>query len=238
MEKEYILVVEDDIDIKDMLIFNLKREGYEVADAENGLTCLEKIRHDKMRNKKPDLILLDVMMPEMDGLTASKELAKIGDFPIIFLTAKGEEIDRIVGLELGAEDYVVKPFSIRELLLRIKTVLRRGHREKNTTETHGKPKSSSEFLERNGIRIDNTAHKVFVHDQEIHVTLTEFKLLEDLMRHAQLVRTREQLLESVWGYQFEGYNRTVDTHVRRLRQKLGDTEEFVETVRGIGYRMK
>lgn len=236
MDKEYILVVEDDIDIKDILIFNLKREGYEVAQAENGLECLARVQKDILHKKKPDLILLDVMMPEMDGLTTSKELAKIDDFPIIFLTAKGEEIDRIVGLELGAQDYVVKPFSIRELLLRIKTVLRRGQKPENaTTETN-------KFLERNGIRIDNTAHKVFVADKEVHVTLTEFRLLEDLMKHAQLVRTREQLLESVWGYQFDGYNRTVDTHVRRLRQKLADTvnrtEECVETVRGLGYRMK
>lgn len=239
MEKEYILVVEDDIDIKDILVFNLIREGYEVADAENGLACLEKVRADKLRNKKPDLILLDVMMPEMDGLTTSKELAKIGNFPLVFLTAKGEEIDRIVGLELGAEDYVVKPFSIRELLLRIKTILRRGKKHKNIESNELKKDIENHiFLERNGVCIDNNSHKVLLKDQEIHVTLTEFKLLEDLMRHAQLVRTREQLLESVWGYQFDGYNRTVDTHMRRLRQKLGDTEEFIETVRGLGYRMK
>lgn len=235
MEKEYILVVEDDIDIKDILVFNLKREGYEVDDAENGLRCLEMVRA-----KKPDLILLDVMMPEMDGLTTSKELAKIGDFPLIFLTAKGEEIDRIVGLELGADDYVVKPFSIRELILRIKSVLRRHKiQEENTTSqaSHTNDKKN-DFLEHHTIYMDNTAHRVFISDKEVHVTLTEFRLLEDLMRNAQFVRTREQLLESVWGYQFEGYNRTVDTHVRRLRQKLGQAGEYVETVRGLGYRMK
>ena len=226
MEKQYILVVEDDVDIKDMLVFNLNREGYATGEAENGLCCLEMVRKNP-----PDLILLDVMMPEMDGLTTSKELARICDVPIIFLTAKGEELDRVVGLELGAEDYVVKPFSIRELMLRIKTVLRR-HRHSPELETSG------DFLERDGVRIDINAHRVFVTDVEVQVTLTEFRLLEDLMRHACIVRTRDQLLESVWGYQFEGYNRTVDTHVRRLRQKLGDKCELVETVRGLGYRVR
>lgn len=226
MKKEYILVVEDEIDIKDMLIFNLKREGYITDDAENGLRCLEMVR-----KKKPDLILLDVMMPEMDGLTTCKELSRICDVPIIFLTAKGEELDRVVGLELGAEDYVVKPFSIRELMLRIKTVLHRHAPKQEISKI-------TDSIERNGIRIDITAHKVFLDDIEVCITLTEFRLLEDLMRHACIVRTRERLLESVWGYQFEGYNRTVDTHVRRLRQKLADKGEFIETVRGLGYRVR
>ncbi len=226
MEKQYILVVEDDADIRDMLVFNLKRENYATGEAENGLRCLEEVR-----KKKPDLILLDVMMPEMDGITASKELLRFCDAPIIFLTAKGEELDRVVGLELGAEDYVVKPFSIRELLLRIKAVLRRCSPSPDV-------KNLGEFIERDGVCVDIHAHRVLVDGVEIQATLTEFRLLEDLMRHARIVRTREQLLESVWGYQFEGYNRTVDTHVRRLRQKLGDKGDLVETVRGLGYRLR
>ena len=226
MEKQYILVVEDDADIRDMLVFNLKRENYATGEAENGLRCLEEVR-----KKKPDLILLDVMMPEMDGITASKELLRSCDAPIIFLTAKGEELDRVVGLELGAEDYVVKPFSIRELLLRIKAVLRR-------CSSSSDVKNLGEFIERDGVCVDIHAHRVLVDGVEIQATLTEFRLLEDLMRHARIVRTREQLLESVWGYQFEGYNRTVDTHVRRLRQKLGDKGDLVETVRGLGYRLR
>ncbi len=226
MKKITILVVEDDEDIRNMLVFNLNREGYVTEEAENGLRCLEIAR-----KKKPDLILLDLMMPEMDGLTACKELHKFCDSPIVFLTAKGEELDRVVGLELGAEDYVVKPFSIRELLLRIKKILKR-------TTNAPKAQESVEHLERNGIRIDVTAHKVFVKDEAVHATLTEFRLLEDLMRHAQLVRTREQLLDAVWGYHFEGYSRTVDTHIRRLRQKLGDEGALIETVRGLGYRIK
>ena len=178
------------------------------------------------------------MMPEMDGLTTSKELARICDAPIIFLTAKGEELDRVVGLELGAEDYVVKPFSIRELMLRIKTVLRRHANSATNSAANPEVENAGSFLERDGVRIDINEHRVFVSDTEVKVTLTEFRLLEDLMRHARMVRTREQLLESVWGYQFDGYNRTVDTHVRRLRQKLGDKCELVETVRGLGYRVR
>ncbi len=228
MSRQYILVVEDDADIREMLTFNLKREGYVTEEAENGNLCLSMVRQ-----KKPDLILLDVMMPEMDGLTAFKELSRNYDVPTIFLTAKGEELDRVVGLELGAEDYVVKPFSIRELMLRIKTVLRRHNPPTQAVES-----AKETTLERNGITIDINTHKVIANEQELPVTLTEFRLLEDLMRHAGLVRTREQLLESVWGYQFDGYNRTVDTHIRRLRQKLGDFEDSIETVRGLGYRIK
>lgn len=222
MDKQYILVVEDETDIREMLMFNLKREGYHVQGVENGIRCLEAIRH-----KKPHLIILDIMMPEMDGLATFKEMSKHYDIPVLFLSAKGEEIDRIVGLELGAHDYVVKPFSIRELMLRIKRILKRNE---------SKAQGSSQ--ERHNVRIDENTHKVFVGEEEVIVTLTEFRLLQDLMRHGQTVRTREQLLESVWGYEFDGYNRTVDTHVRRLRAKLGENGDIVETVRGLGYRVK
>ncbi len=228
MNKQYILVVEDDIDIRELITFNLKREGYDTDEAENGKICLEKIKQ-----KIPDLILLDVMMPELDGLSTFKEFNRSKNIPTIFLTAKGEEMDRVVGLELGAEDYVVKPFSIRELLLRIKNVLRHN----NFVQKQEKPENEN-VLERGNIIIDITTHKILVNGEEVIATLTEFRLLEDLIRHGGIVRTREQLLESVWGYQFEGYNRTVDTHVRRLRQKLGDEEDIIETVRGLGYRVK
>ena len=143
------------------------------------------------------------------------------------LTARGEEMDRVVGLSLGADDYVVKPFSVRELMLRVRAVLRRGGRE-----------TQSPALERHGIRLRTDAHTAEVEDTPLNLTATEFRLLEDLLRHAGTVRTREQLLNKVWGYSFEGYARTVDTHVRRLRAKLGPAAPLLETVRGVGYRIK
>lgn len=143
------------------------------------------------------------------------------------LTARGEEMDRVVGLSLGADDYVVKPFSVRELMLRIKAILRRGGRV-----------AESALLERHGIRLRPDAHTASAGERELVLTATEFRLLEDLLRHAGTVRTREQLLNNVWGYSFEGYARTVDTHVRRLRSKLGEAAAALETVRGVGYRIR
>ncbi len=222
-KNETILVVEDEEDIRSLLVFNLQREGYTVFEAENGLKALEIIKQ-----KKVHLILLDLMMPVMDGLSFSKNLAKEEiKIPIIMLTAKGEDIDKILGLELGADDYVVKPFNIRELLLRIKAILRRNQAD----DTHQKMKKGS-------IELDIDAYKITLEGNDIEATATEFRLLEDLMRHAGHVRTREQLLNSVWGYEFEGYGRTVDTHIRRLRAKLKDQAELIDTVRGIGYRFK
>lgn len=220
-----ILIVEDEEDIRELLVFNLQREGYTTLQAADGMQGLELARL-----KQPQMILLDLMLPGMDGFTVCKELErdpKTAPIPIIMLTARGEEIDRIVGLELGADDYVVKPFSVRELILRIKAILRRQAVVRSTS-----------MLTRHAISIDPSAHKVRVEDTEIDLTATEFRLLEDLLRNAGTVRTREQLLNTVWGYQFEGYARTVDTHVRRLRAKLGSSAETIETVRGIGYRAK
>lgn len=222
---ETILIVEDEADIRELLVFNLQREGFTTIESGDGLQGLELAR-----SKNPQMILLDVMLPGMDGFTVCKELErnpKTAPIPIIMLTARGEEIDRIVGLELGADDYVVKPFSVRELILRIRAILRRQAAVKNTAS-----------LSRHDISIDPAAHRVRVTDTEVDLTATEFRLLEDLLRHAGTVRTREQLLNTVWGYQFEGYARTVDTHVRRLRAKLGSSAECIETVRGVGYRAK
>ncbi len=223
MSKATILIVEDEQDIRELLSFNLERDGYTVLQAADGKKGLEIIKM-----KKPDLILLDIMLPELDGLSVCKELSRDINFntPIIMLTARGEDIDRILGLELGADDYVVKPFNVRELLLRIKAVLRR----KNKTS------SQEQSLSRNGLVIDIAAHSVSYNGNNINLTITEFRLLEDLVKHAGLVRSREELLSHVWGYHFEGYARTVDTHVRRLRMKLEDAADMIETIRGIGYR--
>lgn len=225
MSGQRILIVEDEADIRELLVFNLQRDGYATLETGNGKEGL-----DMARARKPDLILLDVMLPGMDGFTVCRELERdpaTACIPVIMLTARGEEVDRIVGLELGADDYVVKPFSVRELILRIRAILRRQAVAASTPR-----------LALHGVELNPAAHKVSVAERVVDLTATEFRLLEDIMRHAGTVRTREQLLNSVWGYQFEGYARTVDTHVRRLRVKLGAKADLVETVRGVGYRFK
>ena len=222
---QQILIVEDEADIRELLRFNLEREGFSVLEAADGNECLKLARQHM-----PDLMLLDVMLPGFDGFEVCRRLgaqSETANIPVLMLTARGEEMDRVVGLSLGADDYVVKPFSVRELMLRIRAVLRRGTRS-----------SESPVLERHGIRLRPEAHTAEVQGQEMPLTATEFRLLEDLLRHAGAVRTREQLLNKVWGYSFEGYARTVDTHVRRLRAKLGGAAAMLETVRGVGYRIK
>lgn len=218
-----VLVVEDEKDIRELLAYNLKREGFAVLEAGDGQAALELARE-----KLPDIILLDLMLPLLDGLGVCKALQrepKTAALPVLMLTAKGEEIDRVLGFELGAADYVVKPFSVREVLLRVRAILRRHE-----------PRQEEASLRCGGIVLDLPGHSVKIGSLPVDLTVTEFRLLEDLMRHQGQVRSREQLLDAVWGYSFEGYARTVDTHVRRLRQKLGDAAECVETVRGVGYR--
>lgn len=215
-----ILVIEDENDIRQLLRFNLEREGFAVLEAADGLGGLHMAT-----SELPDLVVLDLMLPGMDGCDVCRRLKAqlvTAAIPVLMLTARGEEVDRIVGLTLGADDYVVKPFSVRELVLRIRAILRRGSR----------PGMGSALL------LDVEAHRVTLDGQEVALTATEFRLLEDLMRHAGAVRTREQLLNAVWGYSFEGYARTVDTHVRRLRAKLGEEAAALETVRGVGYRLR
>ena len=216
-----ILVIEDENDIRQLLRFNLEREGFAVLEAADGLGGLHMAT-----SELPDLVVLDLMLPGMDGCDVCRRLKAqpvTAAIPVLMLTARGEEVDRIVGLTLGADDYVVKPFSVRELVLRIRAILRRGSRPGMGTA-----------LCRGALLLDVEA----LDGQEVALTATEFRLLEDLMRHAGAVRTREQLLNAVWGYSFEGYARTVDTHVRRLRAKLGEEAAALETVRGVGYRLR
>jgi two-component system phosphate regulon response regulator PhoB len=206
------------------LAHNLRVAGYEILTCEEGYEALTQAKQ-----RLPDLVLLDLMIPGLDGFEVCKELKRSPEtrnIPVIMLTARGEEVDRIVGLELGADDYVVKPFSPRELMLRVRAVLRRSSAE---------PLEGSVW-QSEGLRLDLEAHKVTVDGAEVTLTSTEFKLLAELIRHRGKVQTRDQLLDKVWGYQFAGYGRTVDTHVRRLRQKLGGYSRWVETVRGVGYR--
>jgi len=226
MNQSKILVVEDDHDIAQLLAITMKKAGFEVAVSENGYDALNLIRRHP-----PDLLILDLMIPGIDGFEVCKEMkreSRTAAVPVLILTARSEEIDRIIGLELGADDYVVKPFSPRELLLRVRAILRRsGH------DFH--PKS---VYKKSGLEIDFEGHRVSLDGDEIVLTATEFKLLTELANNPGKVLNREQLLDRVWGYHFEGYARTVDTHIRRLRQKLLSCADWIETVRGVGYRFR
>ncbi len=225
MGSQTVLIVEDEQDIRELLTFTLKREGFAVLEAGDGNLALQLATE-----RNPDIILLDIMLPGLDGLAVCRALQRepgTAVIPVIMLTAKSEEVDRIVGLELGAADYVVKPFSVREVVLRIRAVLRRSA-----------PAAHAVTLQCGDITLDTAAHAVRVKGTPVDLTITEFRLLEDLLRHKGNVRSREQLLDTVWGYSFEGYARTVDTHVRRLRAKLNEAAEGIDTVRGVGYRAK
>ena len=217
-----ILIVEDDPEIAMLERDYLEIEGFETQVTDNGqMAITQAVTGDY------DLILLDLMLPGCSGYDVCRVIRDKIDVPILMVTARTESVDKIRGLGLGADDYVVKPFNIRELLLRIRAILRRQVMVE-----------SNPVLTRHGVSVDPAAHKVTVLGQDVELTATEFRLIEDLLRNAGRVRTREELLAAVWGYQFEGYARTVDTHIRRLRNKLGDAAEIIETVRGVGYRCK
>lgn len=220
-----ILVIEDEKDIVDLIEYHLKQSGFSVSKAFDGAAGLQKARKEK-----PDLIILDLMLPEMDGedvCRALKSNPMTQSIPILMLTAKSEEVDRIVGFELGADDYVTKPFSPRELVLRIKAILRRKE-----------SKIEEEAIQIEGLLIDPIRHLVAINNRPVRLTATEFKLLFELASKRGRVLTREILLDRVWGYTYEGYARTVDTHIRRLREKLGPMGNYIETIRGIGYRFR
>jgi DNA-binding response OmpR family regulator len=220
-----ILVVDDEPDALELVEFNLKGAGFEVATAEDGESALKKAR-----SLAPALIILDVMLPEIDGMEVCKMLRKdaaTSNIPIIMLTAKAAEIDRVLGLELGADDYVTKPFSPRELVLRVKGLLRR---KGETTEDTG------ERIHLGDLVIDLPRHEVLVSGKRVELTATEFKLLTVLAQRRGRVQSRDQLLRDVWEYESLIDTRTVDTHMRRVREKIGRAARHLETVRGVGYR--
>lgn len=220
-----ILVAEDEIDVLNLVATNLKSSGYTVLKAENGESALEQAR-----NAIPALIVLDLMLPGLSGLEVCKALkseAPTRLIPIIMLTAKAEEVDRIVGLELGADDYITKPFSPRELVLRVKSVLRRA----------SAPSDTSDIIKLGDIQVDRSRYEVMVRGKPIEFTATEFKLLTLLIERRGRVQSRDSLLNEVWGYESIIDTRTVDTHIRRLREKLGKSADCIETVRGFGYRI-
>ncbi|MBM3131849.1 MAG: response regulator transcription factor [Chloroflexi bacterium] len=222
-----ILIVDDEPPIIELLSYNLKRANYAVAIARDGEEALEQARREN-----PDLIILDLMLPRIDGLEVCRILRREHDVPIIMLTARDEEVDRIVGLELGADDYVVKPFSVRELVARVKNVLRR---------VSPRPNAPPQEAVRVGmLMVDTARHEARLGTAELDLTTLEFNLLETLARNAGRVITREQLLEDVWGYEYPGDLRVVDAMVKRLRAKLREAAPSVETIltiRGVGYKM-
>lgn len=219
-----ILVIEDDPPILELVTFHLEKEGYEVFQASDGRSGLERFE-----SVRPDLVLVDVMLPEIDGFDLCRRIRKVSDIPIIILTAKGQEADRIQGFDLGADDYVTKPFSPRELVARVRAVLRRARVDDEAQLVAGE------------LILDKKRRQLFVSGREVELTPKEFDLLALLMSHRGEAIDRETLLEQVWGYGFAGGTRTLDVHVRRLRQKIGDDPyqpKFIETVHGLGYRFK
>lgn len=226
MAKERILVIEDDKHISKLVKYNLEKSGYDVTLVEDGEEAL-----DILGKQSVDLIILDIMLPKMDGFEVCRSIKqnpKLKNTPIIMLTAKGEEVDRIVGLELGADDYMVKPFSPRELVLRIKAILKRGKLEE----------SPKDIIQRGNLIINLPKHRVMVNNKEVELTPIEFKLLVTLIERNGRIQSRDQLLSDVWDMHTDVFTRTVDTHIKRLREKLGKIGNQIETVRGLGYRFK
>jgi DNA-binding response OmpR family regulator len=218
-----ILVVEDESSIASFVSLYLKNAGYGVRTAANGTDALAQVAHEM-----PGLIVLDLMLPDIDGIEVTKRIRQSSDVPILMLTARDEDVDKIIGLEVGADDYLTKPFNPRELVARVKSILRRASPERRERE--------SETIEHGDLHIDAGRREVKVGDEEIQLAPKEFDLLWELLDHRGLVLTRDQLLERVWGYTFAGDTRTVDVHVRQLRRKLGDASPIV-TVWGVGYKV-
>lgn len=223
-----IVLVEDEHDIIEILEFNFRAEGFEVSSAMSGRDGLTLVQ-----NTKPDLLIVDLMLPDMSGneicrTVRSSPLGKT--LPILILSARGEEIDRVVGFELGADDYVTKPFSMRELMLRVRALVRRAQSIA--------PGQADESIHFGPLQIDRHAHRLWVSGKEVALTALEFKLLVTLFERRNRVQTRAGLLEHVWGIHANISTRTVDAHVKRLREKLGTARDYVETVRGVGYRFK
>lgn len=222
-----VVIIEDEQDLAELVAFNLAKEGWQTFIALDGRSGLERVTEEL-----PDMVILDLMLPNMSGTEVCRLLRKqesTATIPVIMVTARGEEIDRVVGFEVGADDYLVKPFSIRELLLRIRAILRRSAPPDIANE---KPVTIGTLA------IDSSRHRVTVAGEEITLTLTEYKLLLTLAERPGRVQGREQLLREIWGYSSDADTRTVDTHITRLRSKLGRAGEMIQTVRGFGYKME
>ena len=226
MSKDKILLVEDEPDLLNTLSFNFESEGYKVAKALNGKEAMKFLEDDDSIS----LVILDLMLPDMSGLDICRHIRatdNLKDILVIMVTAKGEEVDRVVGFEVGADDYVVKPYSVRELLLRVGGMLKRSSKENQSND--------KDLVEYEDLKIDNNKHKVYLSDEKISLTSKEFKLLKHLLLKADKVQSRNNLLEKVWGYNNDVTTRTVDTHIKRLRSKIGKYGDKIETIRGEGY---
>ena len=229
MPKDKILIVDDEEHIVELLKFNLNNAGYDTFTANDGIEAVKIAKAEK-----PSLILLDLMLPGLDGFDVCKEIKRdkeMKNTAIIMLTAKGEELDKILGLELGADDYITKPFSVRELLARVKAVLRRSNTSNNDSEENG--------YESKNLKVDFERHEVIVCGNKVDLTLKEFELLQILIQNKGKILKREMLLDKIWGYEYIGETRTVDVHIRYLRKKIEEDDKnprFIETIRGVGYR--
>ncbi|MDD6824777.1 MAG: response regulator transcription factor [Oscillospiraceae bacterium] len=219
-----ILIVDDEVNIRLVVKEYAEFEGYDVDEAENGMQAI-----DMVKNNDYDLIIMDVMMPKLDGYSACKEIKKIKSIPVIMLSARGEEYDKLFGFEIGIDDYVVKPFSPKELMARIKVVIKRN------TGTNDK---SSDRFKFEGLEIDMAGREVYVNGERASMTPKEYDLLFFLVKNKNLAMSRDKLLESVWGYDFFGDDRTVDTHIKMLRNSLGEYRKFIVTLRGMGYKFE
>ncbi len=220
-----IFCVEDDSNIRELVVYTLSSTGVEARGFADGSAMMKALACDET----PELILLDIMLPGDDGLSILKKLkssSKTREIPVIMVTAKGAEYDIVIGLDAGADDYVTKPFGMMELISRVKAVLRRT-----------RPVKAAEIYEVGMIKLDMEKHQVMVNGEEVILTLKEFELLRRLIQNKDIVLTRNRLLEEIWGFDFEGETRTLDVHIRSLRQKLGEAGELVQTVRGVGYRL-
>lgn len=226
MDNEKILIVDDEKLIRDMISQYLAKDGYKSDKAQDGVEAL-----DLLCNNEYSLVILDIMMPNMDGWDTCKAIREISDIPIIMLTAKGEEYDKLLGFELGIDDYIVKPFSLKELSARVKAVIKRYQ------ATNNKIKNQNKFTYRD-LSVNFDSRDVFIEDQHIKLTPKEYELLSHFVRNPNIVFSRDQILSSVWGYDFLGDDRTVDTHVKMLRESLKQYRELIETVWGIGYKFK
>ncbi|MDE3102380.1 MAG: response regulator transcription factor [Chloroflexota bacterium] len=225
-----ILIVDDHADLRHTLGYALRQEGYEVATAEDGEQALEA-----MPRVDPDLVVLDVMLPTIDGFDVARRIRRDSDVPILMLTARDTELDKVVGLEIGADDYIAKPFSVRELIARVRALLRRAARREAPAATHEGVFTLADLA------VDTVRHRVRLGDRELDLKPKEFDLLAFFVAHPGQAFSRSQLLERVWGFDFGGDERTVDTHVKGLRARLGDTAarpHWIETVRGVGYRFR
>ena len=228
MSGKLILIVEDERDLAQTLEYNLEREGYQTRVATDGQQALRLSREEPI----PDVVLLDLMLPDISGTEVCRRIRqdeRTRQVPVIMVTAKGEEIDRVVGFEVGADDYVTKPYSVRELALRIKAILRRAKSDEAPVGSE---------LEFGAVRVDTASHRVWLEDDELSLTALEFKLLTTFIMRKGRVQTREVLLNDVWGIHAHVMTRTVDTHVKRLREKLDWAGVYIETLRGVGYRFK